>query len=73
MIEFSITELALFAWAVLATGYALKYRDDSGMHRRMMVLDNGMHRRMMVLFLENKEARDRILEEHAKFMKERNA
>lgn len=62
MIEFSITELALFAWAVLATGYALKYRDD-----------NGMHRRMLVLFLENKEARDRILEEYAKFMKERNA
>lgn len=26
MVEFSLTEIALFCWAVLATGYALKYK-----------------------------------------------
>jgi hypothetical protein len=28
MIEFSITEIALFCWAALATGYALRYRQE---------------------------------------------
>jgi hypothetical protein len=62
MIEFSITELALFAWAVLATGYAFKYVGECNMHRQMLML-----------FLENKEARERMLAEHAKWMEETQA
>ena len=27
MIEFSIAELVLFVWAIIATGYALMYRE----------------------------------------------
>jgi hypothetical protein len=26
MVEFSLTELALFCWAVIATGYAFRYK-----------------------------------------------
>lgn len=28
MIEFSITEIALFIWAILATAQAFRYRDE---------------------------------------------
>ena len=28
MIEVSITEIVLFAWAIIATGYALKYKQQ---------------------------------------------
>jgi len=36
MIEVSITEIVLFAWAVLATGYAFKFKQDSQMGRRFV-------------------------------------
>ena len=29
MIEFSITEIALFIWAILATAQAFKYREEA--------------------------------------------
>lgn len=31
MIEFSLTELALLVWAVIATGYAMRYKAERGM------------------------------------------
>ena len=34
MIEFSITEIALFIWGTVATGYALRYKSE----RRMTIL-----------------------------------
>jgi len=36
MIEVSITEIVLFAWAIIATGYALKFKQDSQMGRRFV-------------------------------------
>jgi len=36
MIEVSITEIALFAWAIIATGYALRFKHDSQMGRRFV-------------------------------------
>lgn len=28
MIEYTITEVVLFAWAIIATGYAFRYSDE---------------------------------------------
>jgi len=55
MIEFSLTEIALFCWAVLATGYALKYKaraEGSDLFVRVL--------------LERKEVRDRVVAEYEK-------
>ena len=32
MIEFSFAEIALFTWAAIATGYALKYKHELHVH-----------------------------------------
>jgi len=61
MIEITLTEVALFAWAVLATAAAFKYKDEARM---------GKH--MLRVFVENKEARDQLIAAHAKFMEERS-
>jgi hypothetical protein len=56
MIEFSITEIALFCWAVLATGYALRYRQEaraSDLFVRVM--------------LERKDVRDKLVAEYDEF------
>ena len=32
MIELSVTDVLLFAWAAIATGYAFKYKEKAHMH-----------------------------------------
>jgi hypothetical protein len=59
MIEITFTEMVLFAWAVLATAAAFKYRDDLRSIERMMRM-----------FIESKEARDQLVKAHEEFMKE---
>ena len=56
MIEFSIGEIALFCWAALATGYALKWKTEA----------EGAHffARMLI---ERKEVRDKIVAEYEEF------
>ena len=56
MIEFSFGEIALFCWAVLATGYALRYRQEaraSDLFVRVM--------------LERKDVRDKLVAEFEEF------
>lgn len=56
MIEFSLTEIALFCWAVLATGYALKCKSHA----------DGADLFIRVL-LERKEVRDKVVAEFEEF------
>lgn len=53
MIEVSITEIVLFAWATIATGYAFKFKQDSQMGRRFVQA-----------LLEDEEMRDRLIAEY---------
>jgi hypothetical protein len=53
MIEVSITEIVLFAWAIIATGYAFKFKQDSQMGRRFVQA-----------LLEDEEMRDRLIAEY---------
>jgi hypothetical protein len=55
MIEFSLTEIALFCWAVLATGYALRYRQE--------VKGANFFARMLI---ERKDVRDQVVEAYEK-------
>ena len=55
MIEFSITEIALFCWAVLATAYALKYKQE--------LRGANFFTRMLI---ERKEVRDQVVEAYEK-------
>jgi hypothetical protein len=50
MIEISISEIVLFAWASLATGLYLKTKHEEFMVRKLF-----MH------LIENKEARDEMI------------
>ena len=55
MIEFSLIEIALFCWAVLATGYAFKYKaraESANYFARMLI--------------ENKGVRDQVIEAYEK-------
>ena len=56
MIEFSIGEIALFCWAVLATGYALKYKQEA----RAADL-------FIRVLLERKDVRDKLVAEFEEF------
>jgi len=56
MIEFSLTEIALFCWAVLATGYALKYKQEA----RASDL-------FVRVILERKDVRDKLVAEFEEF------
>ena len=56
MIEFSLTEIALFCWAVLATGYALRYRQEA----------KGANFFARVL-IERKDVRDQVVAEYDEF------
>jgi hypothetical protein len=58
MIEITLTEMALIAWAVLATAAAFKYKDDARTAKRMLTI-----------FIENKDAREQLLKAHAEFMR----
>ena len=53
MIEVSITEIALFAWAIIATGYAFRFKQDSQMGRRFIEA-----------LLGDEELRDRLIAEY---------
>ena len=61
MIEITLIEMVLFAWAVLATAAMFKYKDEARSLKRMMVT-----------FVENKEARDQLLKAHEQFVKEQS-
>jgi hypothetical protein len=56
MIEFSLTEIALFCWAALATAYALKYKSEA----------EGAHFFARVL-IEHKGVRDKVVAEFEEF------
>jgi hypothetical protein len=53
MIEVSITEIVLFAWAIIATGYAFRFKHDSQMGRRFVQA-----------LLEDEDMRDRLIAEY---------
>lgn len=54
MIEFSLTEIGLFCWAILATGYALKCKARA----------EGSDLLIRVI-LERKEVRDKLVADYA--------
>lgn len=59
MIEITFTEVALFCWAVLATGYALKWHQNS------------QHvSKLLSLMIDHPEVRDQIAAAKEQFMKE---
>ena len=58
MIEISITEIALFIWAILATAQALRYRDES--RKSAFVLK---------LMLTQDDVRDDLVEDFKQFQK----
>lgn len=59
MIEVSITEIALFCWAVIATGYAFKYRQQ----------EYGA-KRFIHAILEDDKMRDAIVKDFKQHMEE---
>jgi hypothetical protein len=59
MIEVSITEVFLFCWAVLATAYALKYKQQERMSKLFVRA-----------LIEDEELRDKIVSEVKQHMKE---
>lgn len=59
MIEVSITEIVLFAWAIVATGYAYKYKHDADK-------SNGFIR----IILEDDSAREKIVAGFKQFKQE---
>lgn len=61
MIEISLTEIILLAWAVLATASWINARDDARVAKKILV-----H------FIENKEAREQMLKAHAEFVEHIN-
>lgn len=61
-LSITFTELVLFAWAILATAAALKYKENDRMARVVI-----LH------ILENDEARDKLIAAHEEFMKERRS
>ena len=61
MIEVSAIEIVLFAWAIIATGYALKYKSEA----------RGADVFIKVL-LENKEVRDDVVAKFEQFRREQS-
>ena len=60
MIEVSIAEIALFAWAITATSYALKYKQhEQGAKRfiRALMEDDKMRDALVKDFKEHMEVR----------------
>lgn len=59
--EITITELVLFTWAIIATGFAFKYREEKGTINLLFneILSNPDARdRMVTSYNKWKEARD---------------
>jgi hypothetical protein len=59
MIEVSITEIILFCWAVLATAYALKYKQQERMSKLFVRA-----------LIEDEDLRDKIVSEVKQHMRE---
>jgi beta-lactamase regulating signal transducer with metallopeptidase domain len=59
MIEVSITEIVLFCWAVLATAFALKYKQQERMSKLFVRA-----------LIEDEDLRDKIVSEVKQHMKE---
>lgn len=59
MIEISITEVFLFCWAVLATAFALKYKQQERMSKLFVRA-----------LIEDEELRDKIVSEVKQHMRE---
>jgi hypothetical protein len=59
MIEFSLTEIVLFCWAVIATGYAFKCKQHA--HMSDFVLRK---------VIEDKRIRDELVNQYEKAMSE---
>ncbi len=55
-ITITFTELALFCWAIIATGAALRFYDEARTAKRMLSI-----------FIEDESVRTRILSAHAEF------
>lgn len=62
MIEFSYTELILFVWAVVATGYAFMYREKEHNH--------GV---FVSALIKNKELREDFFDKMDEELKEKRA
>lgn len=58
MIEISLTEIVLIAWAGLATAAWLSAREDARVGKKMLAL-----------FIENEDVREQILKAHEEFMR----
>jgi len=58
MIEFSIIEIVLFCWAVLATAYVFKYKEET--QRLAFVLK---------VLLVDDEKRDQVVQDFKRFQK----
>jgi hypothetical protein len=59
MIEFSITEIILFGWSILATAQAFKYRDESRKSAfvlKLMLTEDGIRDDMVKDYKHFKEA-----------------
>ena len=56
MIELSIAEIALFVWAAIATGYALRYKHEA--HMAELVLRK---------VIEDEKVRDELVAQWEKF------
>ena len=62
MIEITLIEISLFAWAALATASAFKYREKSQM----------LHQ-VLRLIIENEDARNKVVAEFKQFEEKLNA
>ena len=60
--EITITEIMLFAWAIIATGFALKYRDDE--HKTRFFLK---------VLIEDEKAREKMVQAFEDFKKRTGA
>ena len=56
--EITITEILLFVWAALATGFAFKYRDDELKARFFLKM-----------LIEDSKARDQMVDAYEEFKK----
>ena len=55
-LNITFTELALFCWAIIATGAALRFSDEARTAKRMLSI-----------FIEDESVRNQVLHTHAEF------
>ena len=56
--EITITEIALFVWAIIATGFALKYRDEDIRSRfflKLLIEDENARAKMVGAYEDFKD------------------